>query len=185
MVLISSNHLHMLIFFLLFSFPIFFASSVAGGAVSRVDPDSTGLNPSWRTAIAEVYTAVDWEEGANSTTILAAIEQLQKGTDQLDTLTQDSGSYLNEVRKINIKHILIIARVIYLIFLFWEKLGFASRTRFQEIVFRISLPQVERDKGEIRPFVFIRRGLWSGLGRVGCGVTLSQGRLTSRLTNAV
>ncbi|KAF8813980.1 FAD-binding domain-containing protein, partial [Phlegmacium glaucopus] len=28
-------------------------NSVAGGAVSRVDPDSTGLNPSWRKALSE------------------------------------------------------------------------------------------------------------------------------------
>jgi hypothetical protein len=76
----------------------FSPSSVAGGAVSRVDPESTGLNPSWRKAIAQVYITESWEEGANSTTILAARERLKKGTDVLDKLTKDSGSYLNEVR---------------------------------------------------------------------------------------
>ncbi|KIM38049.1 hypothetical protein M413DRAFT_13018 [Hebeloma cylindrosporum] len=71
-------------------------NSVAGGAVSRVDPESTGLNPSWRKAIAQVYIAEIWEEGANSTTILASRERLKQGTDLLDKLTKDSGSYLNE-----------------------------------------------------------------------------------------
>ena len=75
-----------------------FQSSVAGGAVSRVDPESTGLNPSWRKAIAEVYFTVSWEEGADAATILAAREELKNGTDILDQLTTDSGSYLNEVR---------------------------------------------------------------------------------------
>ena len=77
----------------------YFPSSVAGGAVSRVDPESTGLNPSWRNAIAEVYITESWDEGADAATILAAIERLKKGTDDLDKLTKDSGSYLNEVRK--------------------------------------------------------------------------------------
>jgi len=60
------------------------------------------LNPSWRKAISQVYITETWEEGANSTTILAARERLKQGTDVLDTLTKDSGSYLNEVRTINI-----------------------------------------------------------------------------------
>ena len=77
-----------------------FQSSVAGGAVSRVDPESTGLNPSWRKAIAEVSISESWEEGADSATILAARERLKQGTDVLDKLTKDSGSYLNEVRNI-------------------------------------------------------------------------------------
>jgi hypothetical protein len=60
------------------------------------------LNPSWRQAIAQVYIAESWGEGADSATILAAREQLKQGTDMLDKLTKDSGSYLNEVRTINI-----------------------------------------------------------------------------------
>ena len=59
------------------------------------------MNPSWREAIAQVYIAESWEEGADSATILAAREQLKQGTDILDKLTKDSGSYLNEVRTIS------------------------------------------------------------------------------------
>ena len=59
------------------------------------------MNPSWRKAIAQVYIAESWKEGADSATILAAREQLKQGTDILDKLTKDSGSYLNEVRTIS------------------------------------------------------------------------------------
>ncbi|KDR72544.1 hypothetical protein GALMADRAFT_213094 [Galerina marginata CBS 339.88] len=71
-------------------------NSVAGGAVSRVDPSSTGLNPSWRNAIAQVYVTAFWPEGSSATTIQAAIDRLKKNTDVIDKLTTDSGSYLNE-----------------------------------------------------------------------------------------
>ena len=73
-------------------------SSVAGGAVSRVDPPTTGLNPSWRGALAEVYVTESWSDGSDSATILQARERLKKNTDVIDRLTEDSGSYLNEVR---------------------------------------------------------------------------------------
>jgi len=52
--------------------------------------------------------------------------------------------------------------------------GFALRTRLQEIVLWISLSEVEKDQGKIRSFVFVRGGLWSGLGGVGCRAALSQ-----------
>ena len=123
----------------------FFQSSVAGGAVSRVDPESTGLNPSWRKAIAEVLTGVSWEEGANSTTILAAIERLKQRTDVLDKLTKDSGSYLNEVR--TILYFTKPPRILNFVII--KMLGFTLRTRLQEIVLWISLSQVEKDQGEI------------------------------------
>ena len=93
-----SNACRILIRFFFF----FSKSSVAGGAVSRVDPESTGLNPSWRKAIAQVFIGETWKEGADSATILAARERLKQGTDVLDKLTKDSGSYLNEVRTISI-----------------------------------------------------------------------------------
>jgi len=68
--------------------------------VSRVDPSTMGLNPSWRGAIAEVIVGASWPDGADSATILLEREQLKKNTDVIDQLTQDSGSYLNEVRNI-------------------------------------------------------------------------------------
>jgi len=74
-------------------------SSVAGGAVSRVDPDSTGLNPSWRKALSEVYITATWPEGSTVDFISQQVNQLKQGTFILDQLTTDSGSYLNEVKE--------------------------------------------------------------------------------------
>ena len=71
---------------------------MAGGAVSRVDPDSTGLNPSWRKALSEVYVGASWPEGSTADFIFQQIEGLKQSTLILDKLTTDSGSYLNEVR---------------------------------------------------------------------------------------
>ena len=73
-------------------------SSIAGGAVSRVDPDSTGLNPSWRRAISEVVIGMSWDEGSTSDFISQQIDQLKQMIIILDKLTTDSGSYLNEVK---------------------------------------------------------------------------------------
>ncbi|PPQ90234.1 hypothetical protein CVT25_012993 [Psilocybe cyanescens] len=71
-------------------------NSVAGGAVSHIDPSSTGLNPSWRRAIAEVYSIESWPEGSSEDTIIRARNRLKSKTDILDKLTTDSGAYLNE-----------------------------------------------------------------------------------------
>ena len=80
--------------------PFFSAdSSVAGGAVSRVDPDSTGLNPSWRKAISEVVIGVSWDEGSTADFISQQIDQLKEMILILDELTTDSGSYFNEVNR--------------------------------------------------------------------------------------
>ena len=73
-------------------------SSVAGGAVSRVDPDSAGLNPSWRKALSEVYIVASWSEGSTADFISQQIDGLKQSTLVLDQLTTDSGSYLNEVK---------------------------------------------------------------------------------------
>ena len=78
---------------------MFYFSSVAGGAVSRVNPDSTGLNPSWRTALSEVYIATSWPDGSTADFISQQISQLKQSTLILDQLITDSGSYLNEVKK--------------------------------------------------------------------------------------
>ena len=68
--------------------------------MSLVDPDSTGLNPSWRKALSEVYTGVSWPEGSTADFILQQIDGLKQSTLVLDQLTTDSGSYLNEVNKV-------------------------------------------------------------------------------------
>jgi hypothetical protein len=55
------------------------------------------LNPSWRHSLGEVYVNEGWEDGANATVIRQAVERLQSGTDVLEAVSTDSGSYLNEV----------------------------------------------------------------------------------------
>ena len=72
-------------------------SSIAGGAVSRVDPESTGLNPSWRKAVSEVYITTTWPEGSTVDFIFQNINAMNQSLFILDELTTDSGSYLNEV----------------------------------------------------------------------------------------
>ena len=89
--------LHSIILLILFYFHLL--SSIAGGAVSRVDPESTGLNPSWRKAVTEVYVVASWPEGSTVDFIFQQIDGLKQSTLILDKLTTDSGSYLNEVTK--------------------------------------------------------------------------------------
>ena len=63
----------------------------------NVDPDSTGLNPSWRKAVTEVFIVALWSEGSTVDFIFQQIDELKQSTLILDKLTTDSGSYLNEV----------------------------------------------------------------------------------------
>lgn len=79
------------------SLNFYLLSSVAGGAVSRVDPDSTDLNPSWRKALSEVYIIAAWPEGSTADFIFQQIDEMKQRTLILDELTTDSGAYLNEV----------------------------------------------------------------------------------------
>ncbi|OBZ77454.1 6-hydroxy-D-nicotine oxidase, partial [Grifola frondosa] len=68
----------------------------AGGAVSRVDPASTGLNPAWRKALVHTIFTVAWPDGSPAT----VIEELEAGIAQnmtaLRALAPDSGAYFNE-----------------------------------------------------------------------------------------
>ncbi|KAM6494428.1 hypothetical protein JOM56_010789 [Amanita muscaria] len=72
-------------------------SFVAGGAVSQVDPDATGLNPAWRDALGVLTGGASWDEGTSATEInrlrQAALAQLN---DYLDKVSPDSGTYFNE-----------------------------------------------------------------------------------------
>ena len=72
-------------------------SLVTGGEVSRVDPESTGLNPAWRNSL--VYTALgtSWQGGANSTVIEGARQLLIQDMKIIEGIAPDSGAYLNEV----------------------------------------------------------------------------------------
>ena len=70
--------LHSIILLILFYF--YLLSSIAGGAVSRVDPESTGLNPSWRKALSEVYVGASWPEGSTTDFVFQQIEGLKQST---------------------------------------------------------------------------------------------------------
>ncbi|KAF9467718.1 hypothetical protein BDZ94DRAFT_980876 [Collybia nuda] len=69
---------------------------VAGGAVSKVDPDSTGLNPAWRKALGHATFGVSWKEGQPASEIQKARQQLRDGIKTLDAVAPGSGAYFNE-----------------------------------------------------------------------------------------
>jgi hypothetical protein len=71
-------------------------SLVAGGAVSRVDPDSTGLNPAWRKALGQLGYGTGWAEGASTAEITQLRKQLAQNLKKLSDLTPGSGAYFNE-----------------------------------------------------------------------------------------
>ncbi|KAF9467719.1 hypothetical protein BDZ94DRAFT_980884 [Collybia nuda] len=69
---------------------------VAGGTVSKVDPESMGLNPAWRKALAHVILQVSWEEGQPISEIRKVEQQIRDGTMILDSVAPESGAYFNE-----------------------------------------------------------------------------------------
>ncbi|ESK88031.1 fad binding domain-containing protein [Moniliophthora roreri MCA 2997] len=69
---------------------------VAGGAVSRADPDSVGVNPAWRDAVAHVYATVGWPDGTSAAEIQSFRQQLRGYNDVLEALEPGAGTYLNE-----------------------------------------------------------------------------------------
>ncbi|KAK1218735.1 hypothetical protein PQX77_018560 [Marasmius sp. AFHP31] len=71
-------------------------AQVAGGVVSQIDPDSTGLNPAWRGTLGPVIASVQWEEGASATEIQAQRDALKQAIDMLEGLEPGTGSYVNE-----------------------------------------------------------------------------------------
>jgi len=71
---------------------------VAGGAVSQINPESAGINPSWRNAVLQAGCGVFWEEGASSTVIGGLISQLKAWTSSLSDAAPNDGAYFNEVR---------------------------------------------------------------------------------------
>jgi len=73
-------------------------SLVTGGQVSRVDPESTGLNPAWRKSLVLTTVGTTWQDGANLTEIQAARQLLVQEMKILEGMAPESGAYLNEVR---------------------------------------------------------------------------------------
>ena len=68
--------------------------------MSRVDPESTGLNPAWRESLAYVTLGTGWQDGANSTEIEAARQLLIQDMKIIESIAPESGAYLNEVRAV-------------------------------------------------------------------------------------
>ena len=71
---------------------------MTGGQVSRVDPESTGLNPIWRDSLVYMSISTAWQDGANSTEIEAARQVLIRDMKILEGIAPESGAYSNEVR---------------------------------------------------------------------------------------
>ncbi len=78
--------------------PEFLSSFVSGGAVLRVDPDSTGLVPAWRKSVGLIVAGPVWAEGTPSAEIDSMIKFfLYQLNEYLEPVSPDSGTYLNEV----------------------------------------------------------------------------------------
>ena len=70
---------------------------VAGGAVAKSDPESTGLNPAWRKALIHTVAGAGWADDAPLVEIDAAKERVKEYTRALEKLAPNSGAYFNEV----------------------------------------------------------------------------------------
>ena len=119
-------------------------SLVTGGQVSRVDPESTGLNPAWRKSLvlAEVGTA--WQDGADLAEIQAARQLVIQNMKILEGIAPESGAYLNEVRESNAFR----PRPLQPHFFFPS--GFEIRIQLEEILLRDSLRQAPSHQAEVR-----------------------------------
>jgi len=72
-------------------------SLVTGGQVSRVDPESTGLNPVWRKSLVLAGVVAVWQDGANLAEIQAVRRLIIQDMKTLEGIAPESGAYLNEV----------------------------------------------------------------------------------------
>jgi hypothetical protein len=71
---------------------------LAGGVISEVDPDSMGLNPSWRSALVHAVVGASWPDGKSVDEIERVRDNLRQRLAGLATLAPGSGCYFNEVR---------------------------------------------------------------------------------------
>ncbi|EAU82222.2 FAD binding domain-containing protein [Coprinopsis cinerea okayama7 len=69
--------------------------AAAGGAVSKVDPESVALNPAWRRAAAQLYLAEPLAE-LDLNAIEVVRQRLINGTRIIDPISVDSAAYFNE-----------------------------------------------------------------------------------------
>ena len=65
--------------------------------MSEIDPDSVGVNPAWRKAVAHAAFGVSWPEGTSSRKIPEMAADVKQVESQLRELTPSSGAYFNEV----------------------------------------------------------------------------------------
>jgi len=73
-------------------------SFVIGGAASNlVDPDSTGLNPAWRTSWGIVEFGLSWPEGSSASQTFAARKKIVKNIEVIDKVAGPASTYFNEV----------------------------------------------------------------------------------------
>lgn len=73
------------------------SSLLGGGAVSDVDPSSTGLNPAWRKALVHTLGALTWTEGTSEEVIESQREAFLSQLVNVRALAPESGAYFNEV----------------------------------------------------------------------------------------
>ena len=71
---------------------------IGGGAVSKMDPDSVGVHPDWRKALAIIILSLPWQEGDSASTIAGVKKRLRDGLDVLSGLGR--GTYFNEVTQV-------------------------------------------------------------------------------------
>jgi len=118
-------------------------SLVTGGQVSRVDPESTGLNPVWRKSLVYATLSTTWQDGATLTEIQAARQLLVRDMKILEGIAPESGAYLNEVREPHAPHPHSLQSHSL------PSPGFEIRIRLEEILLRHSLPQAPGHQAEV------------------------------------
>ncbi|KIJ63429.1 hypothetical protein HYDPIDRAFT_113442, partial [Hydnomerulius pinastri MD-312] len=68
----------------------------AGGAISEVDPEAMGLNPSWRKALVHAVVGTGWSAESTSTQIDGNITNMLQRLANISALAPDAGCYFNE-----------------------------------------------------------------------------------------
>ena len=114
--------------------------------MSRVDPESMGLNPVWRNSLVYVGLGTSWQDGANPTEIEAARQLLIQDMKTLEGIAPDSGAYLNEVRAARRPTMLRLSSFSLYGLL---RVGFEIRIRLEEILLRRPLRQALGHQAEI------------------------------------
>ena len=103
--------------------------------MSRVDPESMGLNPAWRNSLVYVGLGTGWKDGASSTEIEAARQLLIQDMKTLEGIAPDSGAYLNEVRATP-RSTMAIQLGSFLLIHVLLRVGFEIRIRLEEVLLR-------------------------------------------------